>query len=197
LTFFLTVVIFMAVSFLAVALKYQTKSYFRLPVAVRTAASLLHALVVLTNICLYGLLCAFDYASLDLPLALRAAGTLLALPGIYLILAGVAALKAKLFFPVQTDRLVTGGFYGLVRHPMYLGGIAGSLGIALAAASRFALYYTGVLAVVLYAVSRLEERDLAQRFGPGFEEYRRRVPALMPTPGSLARFIAGRRGERM
>lgn len=186
----------MAVSFLAVALKYQTSAYFRLPAAVRIAASVLHAVIVLTNILLYGLLCVVDYHSLDLPLAVRLAGLVLALPGICLILAGIVALKAALFFPSGGDRLLTGGLYRLVRNPMYLGGIAGALGIGLAVASRYALYYTVAFAVVLFIVARLEERDLAQRFGPGFEEYRRRVPLLIPTPGSIARSVTGWPGGR-
>lgn len=178
-----------------VALKYQTGVYFRLPAAARTVASLLHAPIVFTNIFLYGLLCESDYRSVDLPLALRVAGAVLALPAIGLILSGGAALKAKLFFPAGGDRLASGGLYQLVRHPMYLGGIVGALGIALAASSQFALYYTVIFAIVLYIVSRLEERDLVTRFGPEFEDCRRKVPALIPTPASISVFIRDFRGK--
>lgn len=185
----------MTVSFLMVALKYQTEVFFRLPAIARTAASVLHAGIVITNISLYALLCTADRGSLDLPAAVRAAGAAIAVPGLYLILAGVMTLKAALFFPSAKDRLITSRLYLLVRNPMYLGGIIGALGIALASASRFALYYTGIFAIVLFAVSRLEERDLAERFGQEFEDYRRKVPALMPTVASIAAFVRSLRGE--
>ena len=191
----MAIVIFMTVSFLAVGLKYQTRAFFRLPAAVRSTVSFLHAGIVLINIFLYGLLCAADNGSLILPPALRIAGAVIAVPGIGLILAGVMTLRAALFFPQSSDRLITGPIFMLVRNPMYLGGIVGSLGIALAAASRYALIYTAIFAAVLYVVSRLEEHDLAVRFGAGFEDYRRQVPLLMPTPSSVAAFIRRYRGR--
>ncbi len=185
----------MTLSFLAVALKFQTAVFFRLPATVRTALSVLHAGIVVANVSLYGLLCAIDYNRLDLPPALRVAGGVMAFTGIYLILAGILTLRAALFFPESDGRLVTGRLYLLVRNPMYLGGITGSLGIALAVASLYALYYTGIFAIVLYTVSRLEERDLARRFGREFETYRRQVPRLMPTPASISAFARSFRRE--
>lgn len=192
---FMIIVIFMTVSFLAVALKFQTAVFFRLPAAVRMVMSVLHAGIVVINISLYVTLCVVDYGSLDLPAALRVAGVAVAVPGLFLILAGVLTLKAALFFPSGQDRLITSRFYLLVRNPMYLGGITGSLGIALATASRYSLYYTGIFAIVLYTVSRLEERDLAGRFGREFETYRRQVPRLMPTPASISAFVRSFRRE--
>lgn len=186
----------MCISFLGVALKYQTSAFFRLPRPIRTVGSLLHAGIVLTNIALYFLICSFDHDSWDLPLLIRAAGAVIAVPGIFLIITGVQTLRAALFFPSGGDRLVTSRLYLLVRNPMYLGGILGSLGIGLAASSRFAIYYTGIFAVVLYMVSRLEDRDLAARFGSDFERYRRQVPALIPTPASLSAFAKSLRGSR-
>lgn len=193
---FLIIVVFMSISFLGVGLKYQTRAFFRLPAPLRMAGSLLHAGIVLTNILLYLLICATDYESLDLPLVIRIAGGILAVPGIYLILAGVVTLKASLFFPSGGDRLITSRYYKLVRNPMYFGGIVGSLGISLATASGLALYYTGILAVVLYVVSRLEDRDLASRFGTEFEEYRREVPALIPSVSSMSAFLGNFRTKR-
>jgi protein-S-isoprenylcysteine O-methyltransferase Ste14 len=185
---FIMVVIFMTVSFLGVALKYQTRTFFRLPAPVRSAGSILHAGIVLTNILLYFLVCAADHGSLGLPAIVRIAGGLLAAPGVYLILAGAVTLRAALFFPSAGGRLITNRFYMLVRNPMYLGGIVGSFGISLAVASQFALYYTGIFAIVLDVVSRLEDRDLAARFGSEFQEYRREVPALIPTLASISAF---------
>jgi protein-S-isoprenylcysteine O-methyltransferase Ste14 len=71
-----------------------------------------------------------------------------------------------------TDRLVTGGPYRLVRHPVYLGMLVTTLGIALALGSIWGLLLVAFafLPMTLWRV-RLEEAALAQRFGRVWEAY--------------------------
>ena len=80
-------------------------------------------------------------------------------------------------------RLLTDGIYAHVRHPRYLQVVVAVAGWALLA--NYLAAYLAVLMVVieLAAIIPLEERELAHRFGPEYEAYRRRVPALMPRWG--------------
>ncbi len=82
---------------------------------------------------------------------------------------------------VEEHTLVTSGPYRWVRNPIY----AGMLGLLLAtglALSRWEVLIPAVLAFVVGTVIRIrsEERLLRQAFGPRFEDYARRVPALIP-----------------
>jgi len=76
--------------------------------------------------------------------------------------------------------LLREGVYGVVRHPRYLSVIIGTAGFAM-----FVNYVGGYLMVLgsipaLFLVIFLEERELAVRFGAAYEEYRSRVPAMVP-----------------
>ena len=78
------------------------------------------------------------------------------------------------------QRLITSGIRTRVRHPVYLGHLcemlAWSVGTGLAVCYALTLFavITGALMV------RLEDRELEQRFGAEYREYRRRVPAVVP-----------------
>ncbi len=74
--------------------------------------------------------------------------------------------------------LVTGGVYGLVRHPMYLAGIV---------IFTFNPHVTvngvtiSVLADLYFLLGAfIEERRFLRTFGDRYREYRRRVPMLIP-----------------
>src|SRR5712691_4357443 len=79
-----------------------------------------------------------------------------------------------------TGELFTGGLYAHVRHPRYSGMFCAVVGAALLGGT---LRLWAVLAtwwVLALVVIRLEERELAARFGPAYAAYRKRVPALLP-----------------
>jgi len=88
------------------------------------------------------------------------------------------ALTARL---VEGHELITRGPYGRVRHPIYTGmfGLLLATGLAIshwmALAAAIALFWTGTVIRV-----RREEKLLRQAFGTRFEEYARRVPAVLP-----------------
>ncbi len=80
----------------------------------------------------------------------------------------------------REQRLVTSGIRAHIRHPVYLGHLcemlAWSVGTGLAVCyglTAFALV-TGAIMI------RLEDRELEQRFGEAYREYRRQVPAVLP-----------------
>lgn len=82
---------------------------------------------------------------------------------------------------VKADhRVVDTGPYGIVRHPIYTG-------ILLAVYATMALKGTilGIAAAVLITLglwmkARLEEGFLREELGSGYDDYRSRVPMLMP-----------------
>ena len=81
----------------------------------------------------------------------------------------------------EGHRLVTGGPYRLVRHPMYLGILFFHLGASLALESTLLLVATLVYVVPLTAIRIVaEDKVLAAAFGESFASYRRSVPTLLP-----------------
>lgn len=77
-------------------------------------------------------------------------------------------------------RLVTGGIYGVIRHPSYLGLMIGALGWALTFRSAIGVVLALLNLVPLIARIRAEERLLADQFGPEYEAYRQRSWRLVP-----------------
>lgn len=76
--------------------------------------------------------------------------------------------------------LIVRGLYGWVRHPRYLGMMAGVLGACLIVAAP-ALWAASIGWLLLALVSiRAEERELHTRLGPAYGAYSERVPALLP-----------------
>jgi protein-S-isoprenylcysteine O-methyltransferase Ste14 len=76
--------------------------------------------------------------------------------------------------------LITSGPYSLVRHPIYTGLLLALVGTALGVGE-----WRGVIAVALatwafWRKLRIEERWMREQFGLAYEEYSRRVSALIP-----------------
>jgi protein-S-isoprenylcysteine O-methyltransferase Ste14 len=111
------------------------------------------------------------------------AGGLVALVGLALMIWTLLSWR-ELFVGhavVAGQQLVTGGAYGLVRHPVYLGALLiwGGLSLcflSLPAALIGAIYVTP--AYLLYI--RSEEKMMLQSFGEQYRRYRQEVPMLVP-----------------
>jgi protein-S-isoprenylcysteine O-methyltransferase Ste14 len=88
---------------------------------------------------------------------------------------GVA--KGKSF--VNTTRLVDTGIYGVVRHPLYLGGI---FAIFITTLLWYPHWLFGVLGaigvVVVYLGAREEDQRLVQQFGDDYIRYMQKVPRM-------------------
>jgi protein-S-isoprenylcysteine O-methyltransferase Ste14 len=82
----------------------------------------------------------------------------------------------------RDHELITGGPYGLVRHPIYTGLLTGFLGTAIAIAQVRGLVAFAFLFAMLWFKLRLEERWMRLQFGEVYEQYAERVPALVPLP---------------
>ena len=81
----------------------------------------------------------------------------------------------------QDHHIVETGPYGLVRHPIYTGLILAVLATALAKGTLPGLAGAAVIIFSFWLKARLEERFLRAELGAaGYDDYRRRVPMLVP-----------------
>lgn len=111
--------------------------------------------------------------------------------GAALVAGGILAIKGArdlgasltpLPHPTDDATLVEDGVYGLVRHPIYGGIIAGSLGWGLLTASPTALGLAVGLLVFFRLKSAREEAWLNERFA-GYPAYRARTRQFIPWIG--------------
>jgi protein-S-isoprenylcysteine O-methyltransferase Ste14 len=77
-------------------------------------------------------------------------------------------------------RLVTGGIYGVIRHPSYLGFLVSSLGWALAFRSIAGVLLVALMIVPIIGRIRAEEALLRSEFGTEYDAYRARTSRLIP-----------------
>jgi protein-S-isoprenylcysteine O-methyltransferase Ste14 len=77
-------------------------------------------------------------------------------------------------------RLVTGGIYGVIRHPSYLGLFVNALGWGLAFRSVLGIVIAVLMLFVVLARIESEERLLSETFGAEYDVYRARTWRLIP-----------------
>ena len=71
-----------------------------------------------------------------------------------------------------------------IRHPRYVVVILSVFAVALFT-NYLALYlFCPITTGLLYWVTEMEERELVERFGEAYEQYRQRVPRFLPSLGS-------------
>jgi protein-S-isoprenylcysteine O-methyltransferase Ste14 len=80
----------------------------------------------------------------------------------------------------QGHTLATGGVYGVIRHPSYLGLLVTTLGWALAFRSGVGVALWALIVPVLLARIRAEEKLLHEHFGAQYDAYRARTARLIP-----------------
>lgn len=114
---------------------------------------------------------------------LRYAGLGLHVVGLAVRLAALATLGKQFSGYVtlqENHQLVQTGIYGLVRHPMYLGGFLAWSGLGLIFRSWVTIPFLVLSIVFVAARIRAEEKLLAGHFGTEFDAYRRRTWRLIP-----------------
>jgi protein-S-isoprenylcysteine O-methyltransferase Ste14 len=79
-----------------------------------------------------------------------------------------------------TGEMFSGGLYAHARHPRYTGMFCAVVGAALIAGTATLWIVLAIWWPIALLVIRLEERELATRFGDTYAAYRRRVPAFLP-----------------
>ncbi|UCC58799.1 MAG: isoprenylcysteine carboxylmethyltransferase family protein [Candidatus Bathyarchaeum sp.] len=80
----------------------------------------------------------------------------------------------------RTDRVVTTGAYSIVRHPQYFGALLAHVGISFLFSAWYSLIFTPLMVVLIYLISRKEEKELIREFGKEYEDYKKKVPMLIP-----------------
>ncbi len=78
--------------------------------------------------------------------------------------------------------LVIDGVYGHVRHPQYLGILVLTSGMLVQWVTLPALLMWPILVVLYYRLAREEEKEVEEKFGEKYREYKRKVPMLLPLP---------------
>jgi len=82
---------------------------------------------------------------------------------------------------IPTQRLLTTGPFRYCRNPMTLGTILAYLGLSIAAATIVGILIVAALgSLLLVYLKRMEEKELAERFGEEYLAYRRNVPFIIP-----------------
>jgi len=128
----------------------------------------------------------FPNLSPGLSLAFTLAGTLLYFPGVGVYLWGLVTLREQ--FGVssaygaglyQDHHLMTGGPFGIIRHPMYAGVLLAAVGALLIFKTWAMVLFTPMSFSVIVRAAR-EETLLAQEFGDAWETYAARVPKWFP-----------------
>lgn len=97
------------------------------------------------------------------------------------------------------ERLVTDGFYGYIRHPLYVGSFLVWTGICVVLGDPVILLaFLVVFGISHGLVIRREESQLMEIFGNEYQDYRRRVPAFLPRPQTGVGRVSPRRlGEAL
>lgn len=87
---------------------------------------------------------------------------------------------SQFFMPgdISPPRLVTGGLYRFVRHPLYSAGLMFIWMIPIMTWNLLAV----IIGLTIYILigAQFEERKMVREFGNEYEEYRRRTPMLVP-----------------
>ena len=88
---------------------------------------------------------------------------------------------------MPTQELLTEGPFRYCRNPMTLGTILAYLGIAVAVGTiAGTVLVLGLSGSLLVYLKRLEEGELAERFGEAYLAYKREVPFIIPRPPQRA-----------
>ncbi len=90
-----------------------------------------------------------------------------------------------------TTKLVTHGIYSCVRHPHHfgIGLFVTSLGLLLGGLFTFLLLTFTIWVSVITFLIKVEEPEAVEKFGQEYEEYRKRVPMILPDPICLLREV--------
>lgn len=105
--------------------------------------------------------------------------------GILLVICGfllrIASRGYKARHSANSQSLVAGGPYALMRNPMYLGTFLIGLGVSLLIFAWWVSLVFGLIFLFIYAPQiKKEEAVLSRRFGAEYQRYRQATPVFLP-----------------
>jgi protein-S-isoprenylcysteine O-methyltransferase Ste14 len=106
-------------------------------------------------------------------------GWMLIAVGASIIVAALTTIRRRAAAPTARDSLAETGLYARVRHPIHCGTILEFLGLTLLRPSSAIALSCALGLVWILLQTRFEEWDLLRRI-PGYGEYMKRVPRLVP-----------------
>ena len=113
--------------------------------------------------------------------------------GIYILLIALKSFNKSEFFGIEQlhekkivnnsqfkPKLITSGWYALVRHPLYFGVILLMIGFVLFLANWSIILMTLITFIYLIIGTKLEEGKLIETFGEEYKTYQKKVKMLIP-----------------
>lgn len=82
--------------------------------------------------------------------------------------------------PEEVKKLITGGIYSRIRHPIYLGRMLLNLGFLIMFPVIPMLFIAIIFVVVWFLMSWYEEKILIKKFGKKYKKYKKKVPMFIP-----------------
>lgn len=104
----------------------------------------------------------------------------LILIGAWFGIIGVKEITLKVAETHRPEKIIDTGIYTRIRHPQYFGAILSHLGISILLSSLFSLLLTPIIILIIYLMSWKEEKELLKEFGIEYEDYKKKVPMLIP-----------------
>jgi methanethiol S-methyltransferase len=77
-------------------------------------------------------------------------------------------------------KLVNDGIYRYIRHPQYLGFLMLTLGMNIQYTTVLTLIMWPALIVIYYRLARTEEKEVEEKFGEEYIQYKRKTPMFFP-----------------
>jgi len=124
-------------------------------------------------------------------------GSLLSVAGVYIVIDGfknyrtdefLGTYQIKNHHDFHPTKLSRAGWNGVVRHPLYFGGIILVVGLILIIPT-VKLAITNLLVIgYLYIGTLWEEKKLKSEFGSTYDDYKHEVSMLMPVKWIIAKF---------
>jgi protein-S-isoprenylcysteine O-methyltransferase Ste14 len=91
----------------------------------------------------------------------------------------------------EEDKIIDSNIYSILRHPVYAGLLYVGIGLALINGNANALAFAILLPLGFIGWTRLvEEKELIERFGQSYLDYRKRTPAFWIRLSDLGKFLA-------
>jgi len=77
-------------------------------------------------------------------------------------------------------KLVNDGIYRYIRHPQYLGFLLLTLGMNIQYTTILTLLMWPLLIVLYYRLARIEEKEVEEKFGEEYRQYKQKTPMFFP-----------------